>query len=50
MAVAFDLHGVRVRTASLDDLIRMRKAAGRPKDKIALEILGALRDQIDEEG
>lgn len=35
---------------SLDDLNRMKKAAGRPKDKIALEILGALRDQIDEEG
>jgi hypothetical protein len=37
-----------VRVASLDDLIRMKRAAGRPKDRIELEILGALRDEIDE--
>jgi hypothetical protein len=34
--------------ASLDDLIRMKRAAGRPKDRIELEILGALRDEIDD--
>lgn len=33
--------------ASLDDLIRMKRAAGRPKDRIELEILGALRDEIE---
>ncbi|MBA3741142.1 MAG: hypothetical protein H0W98_08375, partial [Chloroflexi bacterium] len=33
--------------ASLDDLIRMKRAAGRPKDRIELEILGALREEID---
>src|SRR5688572_6219266 len=37
-----------VRIASLDDLIRMKRAAGRPKDRVELEILGALRDEIDE--
>lgn len=37
-----------VRVASLDDLIRMKRAAGRPKDRVELEILGALRDEIDE--
>lgn len=36
-----------VRVVSLDDLIRMKRAAGRPKDRIELEILGALREEID---
>jgi hypothetical protein len=37
-----------VKLASLDDLIRMKRAAGRPKDRVELEILGALADEIDE--
>jgi Nucleotidyl transferase AbiEii toxin, Type IV TA system len=40
--------GLVVRVASLDDLIRMKRAAGRQKDRIELEILGALRDEIDQ--
>jgi len=39
--------GVEFAVASLDDLIRMKRAAGRPKDRIELEILGALREEID---
>ncbi len=39
--------GQRFLVAGLDDLIRMKRAAGRPKDRIELEILGALRDEID---
>jgi len=39
--------GFAVRIASLDDLIRMKRAAGRPKDRVELEILGALREEID---
>lgn len=39
--------GLVVRIASLEDLIRMKRAAGRPKDRVELEILGALRDEID---
>ena len=42
-----DLDGLRVRVAAIDDLIRMKRAAGRPKDRVELEILGALRDEID---
>jgi hypothetical protein len=38
---------LRVPVASLDDLIRMKRASGRPKDRIELEVLGALRDEID---
>lgn len=37
-----------VRVASLDDLIRMKRSAGRPKDRVELEILGALRDEVEE--
>jgi hypothetical protein len=36
--------------AALDDLIRMKRAAGRPKDRVELEILGALRDEIENPG
>jgi predicted nucleotidyltransferase len=41
-----DLDGIRVRVASLDDLIRMKRAAGRAKDRAEVEILEALRDEI----
>lgn len=36
-----------VKIASLDDLIAMKRSAGRPKDKVEVEILGALREAID---
>jgi hypothetical protein len=42
-----DLDGLVVRVASLDDLIRMKRAAGRPQDLIAVEWLSALRDELD---
>jgi hypothetical protein len=44
-AALIDLDGVEVTVASLDALIRMKRAAGRPKDRAELEILGALRDE-----
>lgn len=47
-AVEMDLGGFRVRVASIDDLIRMKLASGRPKDRIEVEVLGALRDTIEE--
>ena len=49
-ATTEDLDGLRVRVASLDDLIRMKRAAGRPQDRAALEWLAALRDEIAGEG
>lgn len=39
--------GRTVWVCALEDLIRMKTAAGRPKDRIELEILGALRDEIE---
>lgn len=41
--VAID--GLVVPVASIDDLMRMKRAAGRRKDLIELEVLGALRDE-----
>jgi len=46
-AVEVEAFGVRFKVVSLDDLIRMKRAAGRPKDRIELEVLGALREEID---
>lgn len=42
-----DLGGFTVLVCDLDDLIRMKQAAGRPKDRIELEVLYALRDEIN---
>ncbi len=39
--------GLTIRVASLDDLIRMKRASGRPKDLIAVEWLSAIRDEIE---
>ncbi|MGH2429113.1 MAG: hypothetical protein ACRDGV_09590 [Candidatus Limnocylindria bacterium] len=47
-AEQFQLFGHAVLVAHIDDLIRMKRAAGRPKDLLALEELGALRDELDQ--
>lgn len=39
-----------VRVVALDDLIRMKRAAGRPKDREAVENLIALRDELTDRG
>ncbi len=49
-AEVFELFGHRVAVASIEDLIRMKRAAGRPKDLLAVEELGALRDEVDRRG
>ena len=49
-SILAEILGVPVRVAGLDDLMAMKRAAGRPKDRIELEILGALREEIDRRG
>lgn len=47
-ATRLDLdRGVVVWVCALEDLIRMKAAACRPKDRIELEVLGALRDELE---
>jgi hypothetical protein len=46
-SVVMDLGGFEVRVASLDDLIAMKKAAGRIKDQIHIIELQALKKLID---
>jgi hypothetical protein len=48
-AAVMEIGGLSAKVASLDDLIRMKRATGRAKDRAALEILGALRDLLDEQ-
>jgi hypothetical protein len=45
-ATVYEVEGLEVRVASVDDLIAMKRAAGRPKDLIEVEVLGALRDEL----
>ena len=47
-AVRVDLDGLMVHVASLEDLIDMKRATGRLKDRIELEVLGALLDEREE--
>jgi hypothetical protein len=41
-----EVDGVTIRVASIEDLIRMKRASGRAKDRIALEWLSAVRDEV----
>lgn len=45
-----DLFGVRVLLVPLEALMRMKRAAGRAKDRLALEDLGALREELERRG
>lgn len=46
-ATRMKLEPVEVPVAALDDLIRLKRAAGRPKDLVEVEILGALKEETD---
>jgi hypothetical protein len=47
-AVEMDLGGLNVKVCDLEDLIRMKRAAGRPKDLIEIEVLSAVREERDQ--
>lgn len=44
-ALTMDLDGTRLRIVAIDDLIRMKRAAGRPKDRIEIEVLSAVKEE-----
>ena len=46
-AKEFDLGKLKVKVAALEDLIRMKRATGRPKDRIEVEVLKALQEEIE---
>lgn len=48
--VTYDLDGLTVPVASLDDVIRSKRAANRAKDRAALPELEGLRDEIRRRG
>lgn len=47
-AVETDVEGYDVLVASVEDLIRMKRVAGRPKDRAFLEQMGGLRDELED--
>lgn len=49
-AATLEIGGHEVLVCALDDLIRMKAAAGRRKDLVELEVLRALRDERDRRG
>jgi len=46
-AVPMEISGEKVLVAAIEDLIRMKRAAGRPKDRIEVEILEAVLEERD---
>ena len=46
-ATMMDIGSMKVAVASIDDLLLMKRAAGRPKDLIEVEVLAALREEIE---
>lgn len=49
-ATPVDVYGITVAVAALDDIIRSKEAADRDKDRAALPILRALREEIHRDG
>jgi predicted nucleotidyltransferase len=48
-ATAIDFDGAPILTASLDDIIRSKRAAGRPRDRAVLEVLEKAREEASRE-
>jgi hypothetical protein len=49
-AIEADLDGLIVRVASIDDLIRMKRAAGRTKDSLGIVFLQAIKEELEGPG
>lgn len=49
-AVMVDLDGLRVHVAPVEDLLAMKRASGRPKDRVEVEILAALLEERERRG
>lgn len=47
-ALEYVVDGVKVVVASPEDMLRMKRATNRAKDRIAVEALGALLEEIDD--
>jgi hypothetical protein len=43
-STTMDIEGIEVPVAALEDVMRLKRAAGRPKDRAELEILAALQE------
>jgi hypothetical protein len=46
-ATILRIGGMEVPVVAIEDLIRLKEAAGRPKDRIEIEILEALKEEIE---
>jgi hypothetical protein len=44
-AEAMDVGGLKILVTAIEDLIAMKRAAGRPKDLIEIEVLSAVREE-----
>lgn len=49
-SVIFEVDGLQIRVAALDDITASKEAADRPKDHATLPILHALREEIERRG
>jgi hypothetical protein len=49
-ATRMSIGAFEVPVVAIEDLIRMKEAAGRPKDRVELEILAALKEEIERGG
>lgn len=46
-AERMEMGGQTIEVAAIEDLIRMKLAAGRPKDRIEVEVLGAVQEELE---
>jgi hypothetical protein len=49
-STAMSIGGFEIPVVAIEDLIRMKEAAGRPKDRVEIEILAALKEEMERGG